>query len=265
MKKMKLYKGWGLGLLIICLFSACEKVIELKLDDAPAVVVIDGGVSDQNEIQRVKVSKTYSFTEPNKFNGLSGAKVVLAVDGAGAIVFNEVSPGIYQSVKFKGKSGSKYDLSVTVEGQTYNASSTMPARVPMDSLTFKSFTFFGETKNYVAVNFRDPAGVANQYRYILKFKGVVEKDVVSEDRFDDGSKVTNVIFYELNDLIKGDSVQVEIQCIDRNVYRYFYSLGQNTGGGGPPVSPANPPSNFSNGALGVFSAHTSSIRTALIK
>lgn len=263
MKKKNIYKG--LGLIMIFLFTACEKVIELKLDDAAPVLVIDGGVSDQNEVQQVKISKTYSFTEPNKFHGVTGAKVVLGVDGLGSIVFAEVSPGVYQSVKFKGKSGSKYDLSVTVEGQNYKASSVMPARVPMDSLTFKSYNFFGETKNYVAVNFRDPAGVANQYRYILKSKGVVEKDVVSEDRFDDGNKVTNVIFYELNDLMKGDSIQVEIQCIDRNVYRYFYSLGQNTGSGGPPVSPANPPSNFSNGALGVFSAHTSSIRTALIK
>ncbi|WP_316751252.1 DUF4249 domain-containing protein [Pedobacter gandavensis] len=261
MKKMKLY----IGLIMILLFTACEKVIELKLDEATPVVVIDGGVSDQNEVQRIKISKTYSFTEPNKFNGATGAKVVLGVDGSGSIVFKEVSPGIYESVKFKGKSGSKYDISVTLEGQTYQASSVMPARVPMDSLTFKSYNLFGETKNYVAVNYRDPAGVANQYRYILKFKGVVEKDVVSEDRFDDGNKVTNVIFYELNDLVKGDSIQVEIQCVDRNVYRYFFSMGQNSGAGGPPVAPANPPSNFSNGALGVFNAHTSSIRTALIK
>ncbi|WP_316822705.1 DUF4249 domain-containing protein [Pedobacter gandavensis] len=263
MKKINIYKG--LGLIMVLIFTACEKVIELKLDNAAPVVVIDGGISDQNVVHQIKVSKTYSFTEPNKFNGLSGANVSLAVDGTGSIVFSEVSPGVYQSVRFKGKSGSKYDLSVTVEGQTYKASSVMPARVPMDSLTFKTYTLFGESKNYVAVNFKDPAGVANQYRYILKFKGKVEKDVVSEDRFDDGNKVTNVIFYELNDLIKGDSIQVEIQCIDKNVYRYFYSLGQNTGEGGPPVSPANPPSNFSNGALGVFSAHTSSIRTALIK
>ncbi|MCX2450231.1 DUF4249 domain-containing protein [Pedobacter sp. PLR] len=261
MKKIKLY----IGLIMIFLFTACEQVIELKLEEATPLVVIDGGISDQNEVQRIKISKTYSFTEPNKFNGASGAKVVLGIDGTGSIVFTEVSPGIYQSVKFRGKSGSKYDISVTLEGQTYKASSVMPVRVPMDSLTFKSYNLFGETKNYVAVNYRDPAGVANQYRYILRFKGVVEKDVVSEDRFDDGNKVTNVIFYELNDLIKGDSIQVEIQCIDRNVYRYFYSLGQNSGGGGPPVAPANPPSNFSNGALGVFSAYTSSIRTALIK
>lgn len=261
---MKLYKGWGLGLLMISLFTACEKVIELKLDDATPVLVIDGGVSDQNEAQRIKISTTYSFTEPNEFHGVSGANVVVGIDGISSVDFKEVSPGIYESVKFKGKSGSTYNLSVTLDGQTYKASSTMPIRVPMDSLTFKTFSIFGETKNYVVVNFRDKIGIPNQYRYILRSKGVVKKDVVSDDRFNDGSKVENVIYYDLNDLVKGDSVHVEIQCIDKNVYRYFYSLSQNTGEGGPPVSPANPPSNISNGALGVFNAHTSSIRTALI-
>jgi hypothetical protein len=248
-------------------FSACEKVIDLKLDEAVPVIVIDAGISDLNENHVVKISKTYSFTDPNKFNGVSKANIVLKADGNVVAAFVESTiPGVYRSVtKFKGKPGSRYDLMVTCEGKTYEASSVMPARVALDALTFKTFNFFGGNKSYIVANFSDPAGIANQYRYILKTKGVVEEDAVSEDRFNDGNKVENVIFYELDDLVKGDSVHVEFQCVDRNVYRYFYSLGQNSGQGGPPVSPANPPSNFSNGALGVFNAHTSSSRTAVIK
>lgn len=268
MKRMNLkkYTRSVFAVLVLGAFSACEKVIDLKLDEAVPVIVIDGGVSDLNENQMIKISKTYSFTEPNKFNGVSKATVVLKVDGQVVAVFVETIPGIYQtSNKFKGKPGLRYDLSVTSEGKTYEASSVMPERVILDALTFKTFNFFGGNNSYIVANFSDPAGIANQYRYILKTKGVVEEDAVSEDRFNDGNKVENVIFYELDDLVKGDSVHVEFQCIDRNVYRYFYSLGQNSGQGGPPVSPANPPSNFSNGALGVFSAHTSSSRTAVIK
>lgn len=253
------------AVVILSILSGCEKVIDLKLDNASPVVVIDGGVSDQNENQKILISKTYNFTEPNKFNGVSGAQVVLSAAGEKPVNYLEISPGVYQSPKFKGKSGVKYDLSVTLEGKTYAASSTMPARVVLDSLTFKTFSFFTENKTYIAVNFKDPAGIANQYRYILKVKGVVEHDSVSEDRFNDGNEVANVLFYELKDLVRGDSVRVEFQCIDRNVYRYFYSLSQNLGKGGPPVSPANPPSNFNNGALGVFNAYTSSSRTAVLK
>jgi len=141
----------------------------------------------------------------------------------------------------------------------------MPAKVMLDSLSFRQFDFFGTTNTYIAVNYNDPRDVQNQYRYILRIKGTVEKDVVNEDRFNNGNKVSDVIFKDLGDLVSGDSLHVEFQCVDRNVYRYFYSLGQNSGEAGPPVSPANPVSNFNNGALGVFNAYTSSKRTAVIR
>ncbi|WP_316789217.1 DUF4249 domain-containing protein [Pedobacter frigoris] len=246
-------------------FSGCEEVIDLKLDDAPPAVVIDGGLSDQNEIQVVKVSTTYNFSESNRFNGAKGAKVVLISSTGNTYNYSEVSPGIYNSPAFRGRSGVTYTLNVTLNNKTYTASSIMPAKVNLDSLTFKEFSFFGQSNTYIAANYKDPGGIQNQYRYVLKAKGVIEEDAVSEDRFDDGNNVANVIFYELNDLVAGDLIDVEFQCIDRNVYRYFFSLNQTEGGGGPPVAPANPPSNFNNGALGVFNAHTSSKKTIVLK
>lgn len=263
---MRFIKNKVFALLAACLlFSACEKIIDLKLDNADPLLVIDGGINDQNENQQVKISRTYNFTEPNKFNGVSGAKVVLTRPNGSVVNYTEVSPGIYQTVKMRGVPGSKYILNVTLEGKTYTASSTMPGRVTLDSLTFKQFNFFGTQNTYVAVNYNDPAGVDNQYRYILKVKGKIEEDMVNEDRFNNGNKVSDVIFYEIEDLKAGEVIDVEFQCIDRNVYRYFYSLGQNNGRGGPPVAPSNPVSNFDNGALGVFNAHTSSKRSVVIK
>lgn len=252
-------------LFAIVFFSSCEKIIDLKLDNAEPVIVIDAGISDQNESQVVKISKTYSFTEPNKFNGVSGAKVVLTRPNGSTVNYSEISPGVYTTVKMRGVSGTKYTLDVTFEGKTYTASSTMPARVVLDSLTFKQFNLFSKTNTYIAVNYSDPGLVENQYRYILRVKGKIEADVANEDRFNDGNKVSDVIFYKIDDLVAGDSLDVQFQCIDRNVYRYFYSLGQINGGSGPPVAPANPVSNFNNGALGVFNAHTSSKRSLVIK
>ncbi|WP_157273978.1 DUF4249 domain-containing protein [Pedobacter sp. BAL39] len=247
------------------LFGSCEKVIELDLKNADPVVVIDGGVSDFNGNQVVRVSRTYEFTEPNRFNGAAGAKVVLTNDAGMTWNYTEVSTGVYQSTRFRGRPGITYTLDVTLDGKTYTASSKMPEKVILDSLTFKQFDVFGSISSYIAVNYNDPPGIQNQYRNVLRAKGKVEDDSVNEDRFDDGNKVSNVIFYELDELMSGDSVRVEFQCIDRNVYKYFYSMGQNSGSGGPPVSPSNPPTNFSNGALGVFSAYTSSTRVAIIK
>lgn len=264
MKKRDILGVLGV-LAALFMLIGCEKVINLKLDNAEPQLVIYGGLSDKVENHLIMISKTYDFTDPNRFNSVSGAKVIVRNEEGNTMEYVEVSKGVYQSPKFRGQSGKKYTLDVTYEGKIYTASSTMPGKVPLDSLTFKDFSFFGEKNTYVAANYNDPKGIQNQYRYILTVKGKIEEDAVSEDRFDDGNKAANVIFYDLNDLVRGDTIEVEFQCIDRNVYKYFYSLGQNSGGGGPPVAPTNPPSNFNNKALGVFNAYSSSKKTVVIK
>jgi hypothetical protein len=48
-----------------------------------------------------------------------------------------------------------------------------------------------------------------------------------------------------------------MNCVDKNVYDYFFTLSGVTGNNGfQTATPANPVSNISNGALGYFSAHT---------
>ncbi|HMI03220.1 MAG TPA: DUF4249 domain-containing protein [Pedobacter sp.] len=254
------------AILCVLAIAGCEKVITLDLDNADPRIVIDANVNDQFENQIVRVSKTYSFSESNKFNGISGAKVVLTTMDGDVINYSETaSKGIYRSPRMRGKPGVEYTMTVTVEGKTYVSVSAMPFKVSLDSLTFKQFDFFGSINTYIAANFEDPGYTADQYRYILKVKDKVEEDAVSDDRFNNGNHAANVLYYELDDLANGDTLEVELQCIDRPVYKYFFTLEQISGDGGPPVSPENPPSNFSNGALGVFNAYTSSKRTALIK
>jgi hypothetical protein len=244
--------------------TGCEKVINLELKDSEPVIVIYGEINDQAENQYVRISKTYNFTDPNKFNAVSGARVIVTSQTGSVINFSEITPGVYQSPRFRGRTGVTYSLDVTVEGKKYSAMSKMPEKVFLDSLNFREVSFFGKNSTHLVANFLDPVGIQNQYRYLLSIKNKIEEDLVSEDRFNDGNEVANTIYHELNDLEKGDEIELDLQCIDRNVYRYFYAFGQNVGEGGPPVAPANPPSNFSNGALGIFSVHTSSKRIAKV-
>jgi hypothetical protein len=63
---------------------------------------------------------------------------------------------------------------------------------------------------------------------------------------------------------KGDVVTVEMQCLDKESYDYFYSLFS-IGNNGPGATPTNPVSNISGGELGYFSAYTSQKQTIEIK
>ncbi|MEJ7559500.1 MAG: DUF4249 domain-containing protein [Pedobacter sp.] len=244
--------------------AGCEKVIELEFKDSEPVIVVYGDISDLSDNQYVRISRTYQFTESNKFNAVTGARVIVTTQTGSVINYSEISPGVYQSPRFRGRAGVQYTLDVSVEGKKYSAMSTMPDKVVLDSLNFREVSFFGSNSTHIVANFKDPVGVQNQYRYVLSVKSKIVEDLVSEDRFNDGNEVANTIYHELNDLEPGDEIELDLQCVDRNVYRYYYAFGQNSGEGGPPVAPANPPSNISNGALGIFSVHTSSKRVAKV-
>lgn len=250
---------------IPAIFSGCEKVIDLKLDNAAPVLVIEGGVSNQSENQVVRISKTIPFNEKNTFNGFSGALVSLTTGNGQKIQYTETSPGNYQTIRFRGIPGTSYTLEVNAEGKLYTATSVMPQPVKLDSLSLKKFSFFTDSGFYAAVNYRDPVTVQNQYRYILKVRDKTVHEMVAEDRFFDGNTVSDILFYDLDDLKKGDRLDVEMQCIDRAVFKYFFAISQINGDGGPPVAPANPVSNFNSGALGIFNAYTTNKISLVIK
>lgn len=259
------FKGGLLILTGLFLLSSCEEVIELNLENADPKIVIEGNVNDQLENQYVKISKTIPFNTSNSFNGLKGAKVTLSTAGSSPIAFLEVEDGIYKSAPFKGIPGKTYKLEVLAEGKVYTAESTMPLPVIPDSIGLKRLSFFGNTNIYPTVFYKDPANIQNQYRYILKINNKFQSDIVFEDRFNDGNKVSDIIIYDGDDIKSGDIVDIEMQSIDRKVFKYYFAISQIDGNGGPPVAPANPDSNFDNGALGIFSAYTKSNLSIKIK
>ena len=253
---------------IITLFvlSSCEKVIDLELKDSAPVIVIDATISNQSQNHFVRISKTLPFNKQTTFNGVKGAQVTLKSILGQSIAFTEVADGVYRSTRFRGNPGLTYTMEVVSEGKTYSAESTMPFPVVPDSVRFKTLSFFGNSNIYPVVYYNDPPKIQNQYRYILKVNKKIQDDLVFEDRFNDGNAVSDVIIFDGDeDLKSGDVVEIEMQTIDRNVFKYFFALSQTRGNGGPPVAPANPDSNFNNGALGIFNACTTSTQTVVMK
>ncbi len=238
------------------LFSSCEKVIELDLKNSEPVLVIEGSISDQTENHYVRISKTIPFTQKTVFNGFKGAKVTVRSSSGQSHTFTEITDGVYRSSRFRGLPGASYSLEVMAEGKVYTASSTMPYPVVPDSVSFKKLSFLGNSNIYPTVYYRDPPKVQNQYRYLLRINNKAQADVVFEDRFNDGNAVSDIIFYDGDELKGGDIINIEMQSIDHNVFKYYFAISQIGGNGGPPVAPANPVSNINNGALGVFNACT---------
>jgi hypothetical protein len=259
------------SLFFICLtaiaFTACEKVIDLKLDNTTPKLVIEANFTDSLQIQTVTVSQTINFEQSNNMQPVSGAAITLTDKQNLNISFVEKTPGIYQTTTpVKGLPGQQYFISVDIKNKNYAAVSVMPQLVKIDTITQTDLVILGKTNKTINVKYQDPAGLGNYYNSRIYVNGTKRKEFyVDFDRFNDGKPVSNLIFVNEPKFMSGDKVKVDFLCIDVNVYKYLFAITQIGGNGGPPTAPANPDSNFSNGALGYFSACTLYTDSLIIK
>jgi hypothetical protein len=250
------------------LLSSCEKVIDIDLNTADKKYVIEGLITDQPGTARVMLTQTKNFNEDNNFPGVSGAVITIKENGGPAIPFAETSPGVYEAATLAGTSGKTYALSVSIAGNLFSASSTMPQKVNLDSIYITDELIFTDTKKIVNAVVEDPVGLGNNYRFVQYVNGKKEEQVlIRNDEYSDGRRIINKLFYFSEDddstrnIKSGDQVKVDMQCIDRNVYKYWYSLDRSSTGGSGQATPSNPVSNIQGGALGYFSAHTLQTRS----
>ncbi|HET9824319.1 MAG TPA: DUF4249 domain-containing protein [Chitinophagaceae bacterium] len=257
--------------LIGVLISSCEKVIHLDLNTAEKKYVVEAVVTDRPGTAEVSLSQTKNFDDNNQFVGVSGALITIREEGGSVTTFAETSPGHYEAPNLAGSSGKTYDLNVTIGGRAFTATSTMPLRVDLDTAYTTDELIFTDTRKIVNVVFQDPPGRGNNYRFVQYVNGLKEKQLfVQNDDYTDGRlNITKLYYFADNNsdstIIKsGDTVRVDMLCIDPNVYKYWYSLSRNTNGDNNQTAPANPVTNMQGGALGYFSAHTLQTRTMKI-
>ena len=254
---------------LLLLFTSCEKEIDLNLDDKSGVLVVDGNVTDQAGPYYVQLTKSVPFTQANTYPAVTDATVTIS-DQTGKqdqLVYD--ANGRYKTTTLIGTPGNVYTLKIVVDGKTYTASSRLPKVVPLDSLTQDSIKFGSEVRYAIRPMYTDPMDLGNNYRFIISVNGKSNKayNLIS-DNINNG-KVNQRAFPIINDediepeLKKGDVITVEMHGLDLPIYTYYNALAEITGRGG--VTPANPPSNISGGALGRFSAHTVAKKSLTLK
>jgi hypothetical protein len=264
----RLSPSWLAAAVALLLASTgCEKVIDLDLKTSSAQLVIEGNLVDDNRPCQVSLSTSANYTDANTFAPVTGATVTLADNAGRSETLRETTPGQYLGASVLGVPGRTYTLRVETGGTAYVAVSTLPAPVvPFEKLSTQ-LSAFGTDNIQAVVEYTDPVGLGNSYLFRQYRNGRINNTIfVQNDQFTDGNHVTQTLRAfsnssndpnNLNKLVPGDSLQVEMQNIDANVYEYFRTLNLIlTTGAAPSTTPANPKSNFSGGALGYFSAHS---------
>ena len=243
-------------LLIFIGLTSCQKVINIDLNSVSPEIVIEGNITDKPGPYVVYVSQTVNFSDANEFPPVTGAIVTITDNTGSTELLSESKPGEYITSTTHGTPGKTYTLSVTAKGKTYTASSSMANPVSIDSLVNKAEGFGNENSWYARVI--DPAGIDNYYALFVSVNNVVQSNFsTSDDKQRDGDTIDFRIPIPRDvKLEPGDSVNVILESIDKNVREYFRLLRQLNRSGIQSAPPANPVNNITGGALGYFSAHS---------
>ncbi|MBD0401617.1 DUF4249 domain-containing protein [Flammeovirga sp. EKP202] len=244
------------------LVTACEKVIDVDLKDATPKIVIEAVLMKGENVFEVKISKTAPYFDNSPSEKIDNADVTLTYLDRSVTIPN-TGNGSY-TLPINAIINTEYHLEVNVEDEVYNASTTMLDKVLIDSIYSEYEEGFGprESGYYVYVKYTDPGDIENFYRLTHDVNGEyqnTEDDLrVFNDVRNNGNQPRVSLGFKVFE--EGDVVDVKLIHFDEASYDYFSSLNDIIGGsgGGPSggaAAPGNPLSNWSNDALGYFSAY----------
>lgn len=253
----------------ILLFAACEKVIDIPLEDADRKIVIEGVLRDTPGENYILLSKTGSVYESSDFEKISNASVIVTDKNGTQYTFTEVVgvPGRYTNATFAAGFDNVYNLEVISGTETFTSSSQTFYKPELDSMSYlEQVGTFGvgtDTTYLVFFNFTDKEDQENHYRIIVYVNGVADGTYyITNDELFDGQAYSQPAF--ATTVEKGDTVVMELLSMDKNAYTYFFSLSNATAEGPFAPTPANPVTNIEGGAIGYFNAYTSDTMSIII-
>ncbi|GAA4099374.1 hypothetical protein GCM10022392_24460 [Mucilaginibacter panaciglaebae] len=252
-------------MLFSLIWVACKNVIDLNLRSTEPQLVIEGNITDETVPQRIIITRSASLDSPNRYAPVTNAAVKLINAKGQEFSLIQRTPGAYYSTSFAGRYNQTYQLRVQVDGKTYLAAATMPPKVPIDSIALSVQTFGTTAEKTIIIFYQDTPNLANYYRFILSVNGTQVKRIFTrDDQFNDGHLVQAYLYQDDIKLKSGDRVDIEMQCIEQDIYTYWYTFSLQSNGF-TTATPTNPPNNFiGSKPLGYFSVHTTEHRNIII-
>ena len=247
---------------MVTFFLSCTKTITPPLSNASKLVIV-GTVSDTAGPYHVYISKTADFYSDNVYPAVSGAAVNITDITAGVNdVFTEAVPGDYVSHTLTGIPGHTYFMQVSLNGQRYIASSTMPQPVVLDSVTV-DYAVNNDLRP--VVNYQDPE-IKNYYKYDSWRNGIQVKHFETfDDRLSNGRYLHRALDADTGKFKRGDLLTVDLVGIDKGSFTFLSESESVAFNNGSLAAPATPVSNISGGCVGYFSAQTVSTKQSIIK
>jgi hypothetical protein len=179
---------------------------------------------------------------------LSGLEINIQYDNTSSPVFKEIEKGIYQSGKIKVSPGKTYNLIIKkLMGEEYRAKAVAPNLV-IPNLQYKIEEY--RTGFYdIYYEWKDPINQENYYWPTVAVNDTPEKLLYALSS-DDGSNGHLMSINLSTKINKKDEVNIQLQCLDADSFKYYQQLLNSTF---EDQLPFNPKNNFDKPVAGVFS------------
>ncbi|OQP57823.1 hypothetical protein A3860_09365 [Niastella vici] len=225
-------------------FASCTKVINLDLPKADDLPYVDAWITDQPGVQTIKFLKAVDYMNRNAPEVVSNAQITVTDVTAGKSYPFTFSNGAYNydaGSSSIGVIGHTYKLSITWNGEQFEATDDLKRNTKIDSLTSEFKKKDGEDKEgyYVKLYVHDAIGAVDYY-WIRTYKNGslnyhVGEMLSADGSFSDDGLTDGYAFippfrdgvtpgdqpYE-----KGDVVKVLIRGVSKNSYEFLQQVQQ---------------------------------------
>ncbi|MEP7278403.1 MAG: DUF4249 domain-containing protein [Bacteroidota bacterium] len=290
-------KQWLLVLGCALLCSSCEKAINFKLDNTQPSLVVEATIeNDQPPV--VILSSSFDYFSDISASLLANSFVHNAViDISNGVTTHRLKEYAYSSsanlklyyysidssslaTAFLGKFNTSYSMTISVNGKTYTAGTTIPLLAKkVDSLWWRKAPDNPDsTKVVLVARASDPPGYGNYIRYFTKansdpfYPGL---NSVFDDQVIDGTTYTvdverginrneKLDMEEYSFFNRGDTITLKFANIDKATFDFWRTMEFSYSSiGNPFSSPAKVLGNIS-GALGYFGGYAAQYKTVIV-
>lgn len=211
-------------LILLSLFTSCEEVIEVDLNNSEPRLVIDAKVNlleNGSANSTVRLTTTAPFFD-NEIPFVDNATVTITGDNGIVFPFNYIAEGIYRSSLIP-ELGTNYTLEVIYDDEIYSATEELHAVSSLEFVEQRDDGGFSGEDIELKVYFTDPVGPGNHYF----FEGLSERGDVLDtffDEFFDGNSIFG--FFLIEELEPGDEVVFNIYGVNDQFYNFMFVLLQ---------------------------------------
>ena len=231
-------KLYILPVLMIMLFSNCEKVVDIEVPSIQPKLIIDASFEvffdkipvNANTVVKLRLSADYfEETIPTVTNA-----TVFLTDLSNNTIINfsdEDADGNYEPLNpFIPIDNVTYELTIIYDNETYKGTATKVKSTPLSKVEQGDKTLFSGEEIELKISFKDNILEENYYLFNIDFYNFL----TIEDRFFNGTNYNFSYFYEDENIEFRQEIDIKISGITKEYFTYFRVLvdqsGQNSGG-----------------------------------